>query len=229
MVGPDGLSHGTGGAPRIGAAMQARPRHRHRFRHHQSPTARLIPLLEELACRLQHPAPAAESPPCETADQAVQCNLLRPPPLPGPVPVQQVYPTGQGRGFNLLRVMNGYHRPPPPPGQVQSRRPPEPFVTQMQRLSIAPAYAASAPQTLGLSAATGAIRRRNVGLIETLCFTYIINVTSSYNILLRVCYLKQSTFQFGCGGNTETVICVLKMFMPNGTTVNLHIHARIAS
>jgi hypothetical protein len=83
MVGPDGLSHGARGAPpHSGAAMQARPRHRHRYRHHQSPTARLIPLLEELAYRLQHPAPAT---PRETADQAVQCNLLRPPPLPGPV------------------------------------------------------------------------------------------------------------------------------------------------
>jgi hypothetical protein len=33
MVGPDGLSRGTRGAPRIGAAMQARPRHRLRYRH----------------------------------------------------------------------------------------------------------------------------------------------------------------------------------------------------
>jgi hypothetical protein len=65
--------------------------------------------------------------------------------------------------------------------------------------------------------------------IETLCFTYIINVTSGYNILLRVFYLKQSTFQFGCGGNTETIIFVLKMSIPTGSIVNLHIHARIVS
>jgi hypothetical protein len=149
-VGPDGLSHGTRGAPRIGAAMQARPRH-HRYRHHQPPTAWLIPLLEQLVDRLQQPTPAVEPPPRETSDQAVQCNLLRPPPLPRPVPIQQVYPTGQGRGFNLLRVMNGYYRPPPPPGQVQPLRPPEPFVTQMQRLSIAPAYAANASQLLDLA------------------------------------------------------------------------------
>jgi hypothetical protein len=117
-VGPDGLSHGARGAPRIGAAMQARPR-QHRYRHHQSPTARLIPLLEQLVDRLQQPAPAVEPPPCETTDQAVQCNLLRPPPLPRPRPVQQVYPTGRGRGFNLLRLVNGYTAPAAtPPGST---------------------------------------------------------------------------------------------------------------
>jgi hypothetical protein len=73
----------------------------------------------------------------------------------------------------------------------------------MQRLSIAPAFAANAPQLLDLAPQPAHSDDEECG-IETLCFTYIINVTSSYYILLRVFYLKQSTFQFGWGGGGVT-------------------------
>jgi hypothetical protein len=137
----DGLSHGARGAPHAGAAMKARSKKR-RYRRHQTPTARLIPLLEQLVDRLQQPTPTTELPPtpCETMDQAVQCNLLRPPPLPRPKLVQAVYPTGRGRGFALIHALRRWDNPPPP-GQLQPQQQPEPLVAQMQHMNIVQANA----------------------------------------------------------------------------------------
>jgi hypothetical protein len=123
--------------PPCRGAMQARSKKR-RYRRHQTPTVRLIPLLEQLVDWLLQPTSTAEPPPapCETRDQAVQCNLLHPPPLPKPKLVQAVYPTSRGRGFALIHALRRWDILPPP-GQLQHQQQPEPLVAQMQPMNTA--------------------------------------------------------------------------------------------